>query len=141
MTDQLAACCARGDCCERRAGDDEDDLEAVAEHVVKGVVEAHLEILMSCGTAGLVTESVPAMAEAITEVLARMAPGAAFRLVVHGVDHRGGISTTHRVGAHDSAKWPEDTISVTVARGLCVISGPRYSWIVHAPATQLAVTP
>ena len=141
MTDQTAICCARGDCCELRAGDGEDDLEAIAEHVVKGVVEAHLEILMSCGTAGLVTESVPAMAEAITEALARMAPGAAFRLVVHGGDHRGGISTTHRVGACDSAGWPEDTISVTVARGLCVILGPRHLWIVQAPAMQRAATP
>lgn len=141
MTGRTSIGCARGDCCQHWAGDGEGDVEAIAERVVKDVVTAHLEILMSRGTASLATETVPAMGDAITEALVAAAKGVAYRLVVHGGLHRGRVSATRRVGAHNDKDWPPNTISATVGGGLCVISGPCYSWIVHAPTMQLAVTP
>ena len=142
--------CARRDCCERQPAGGESDPEAIGERVAKEVLEAHLGPLMSKGSGSLAADDVPAVSTAITEALTAAAPGVAFRLAVHGGLYGGG--GTSRVGTPQlPRRWepcsgyePDDqpdTIDVVVGGGLCVVAGPRRTWIVHSPAARSVVSP
>ena len=123
--------CEHHDCCP--PADDEDSLEVIGERVVKHVVEEHIEALMSRGPDRLSTENVAAMGKAVTKALAKAAPGVAFRLAVQGGLYEGRTTATCRVGEYELMDRP-DTINISVGGGLCVISGPHHTWIVHAHA-------
>ena len=145
-----ASGCARDDCCERQSAGGES--EAIGERVVKDVLEALLVPLMSKGRPGsFATEDVPAVATLVTEALTVAAPGVTFCLAVHGDHYGSGATATSRVGAQLPRRWepykgyePDDqpdTIDVAVGDGLCVVAGPRRTWIVHSPAVRSAVRP
>ena len=136
------SCCARVNCCQRRAPDGENDLESVAGRVVKEMLELHEGPRLSRSSYGSTEGSANrahALNTALKEALAEASLTDSLRVIWHPDAVRDPVGVERsRIVRH-----PERTVVVdfVVGGGLCVVTNRYGSWIVHSPAMPPAVTP
>lgn len=145
--------CARADCCQRKPGGVDEDLEAAVERVVMEMLQRAIEAPLPSGDFLARTTNVGvAIGCALrAETRRRRFAGAEFETWPDNGSPRDPFLVVNHPDAARDYVWVdryrvvrepcrETVLDFVVAGGLCVVTNGRGSWIVHSPAMQPAAT-
>ena len=128
------SCCARVNCCQRRAPGGENDLEAVAGRVVQEMLELHEGPRLGRSSYGSLEGSANqahALNKALQDALAEAGS-------LYVIWHPDAVRDSDGVERFRVVRQPERTVVVdfVVGGGLGVVTNRHGSWIVQSPAAS-----
>lgn len=124
--------CARDDCCQRQRGADEDDLEAVAGHVVREMLELNEGPRLGRSSSGSLEGSAN-RAHALNKALQDALAEAVLTGSLYVIWHPDAVRDPDGVERFRVVRQPERTVVVdfVVGGGLGVVTNGHGSWIVQ----------